>query len=274
MKLGSIEVQPTISRREILTMLLWGKPGVGKTVLASTAPGKKLWLQFDPAGTASLMRSDDILVADFSAYKSAQLEAFKQGAIIESDLLKLIREHGIQTVVVDSLTTFGQMALHYGIVSGKASGKTFKASIEAPGQGGYGIRAAMLLDFITMVLRVCADTKCHCILTAHDKETTDDSGGTTEITVNLGGQGQTAIPAKISEIWYMEDTGKARNIYVRAHGVKRPMRTRMFATDERTFFTVKYNQDNPDERIKENAIATWYKAWEANGFTKIPVPKE
>jgi hypothetical protein len=274
MKLGSIEVQPTISRREILTMLLWGKPGVGKTVLASTAPGKKLWLQFDPAGTASLIRTDNILVADFSGYKSAQLEAFKQGGIIESDLLKLIREQDIQTVVVDSLTTFGQMALHYAIVSGKASGKHFKASIEAPGVTGYGIRAAMILDFITMVLRVCADTKCHCILTAHDKETTDDNGAPTEITLNLGGQGQVAIPAKISEIWYVEDTGKARNIYIRAHGVKRPMRTRMFVTDERTFFTVKYNQDNPDERNKDNAITTWYKAWEANGFAKIPVPRD
>lgn len=274
MKLGSIEVLPTISRREILTMLLWGKPGVGKTVLASTAPGKKLWMQFDPAGTASLVRSHDILVADFSAYKTAQLEAFKQGAIIESDLLKLIREHGIQTVVVDSLTSFGQMALHYAIVSGKASGKSFKASIEHPGQTGYGIRSAMILDFITMVLRVCADTKCHCILTAHDKESSDEAGTTTEITLNLGGQGSVAIPAKISEIWYVEDTGRVRNIYLRAHGVKRPMRTRMFVTDERTFFTVKYNQDNPNERNQDNAIATWYKAWEENGFAKIPVPRD
>jgi hypothetical protein len=274
MKLGSIEVLPTISRREILTMLLWGKPGVGKTVLASTAPGKKLWMQFDPAGTASLVRSHDILVADFSAYKTAQLEAFKQGAIIESDLLKLIREHGIQTVVVDSLTSFGQMALHYGIITGKASGKNFKASIEHPGQTGYGIRSAMILDFITMVLRVCADTKCHCILTAHDKESSDEAGATTEITFNLGGQGGVAIPAKISEIWYVEDTGRVRNIYLRAHGVKRPMRTRMFVTDERTFFTVKYNQDNPNERNQDNAIATWYKAWEENGFAKIPVPRD
>lgn len=269
MKLGSVEVLPTISRREILTMLIWGKPGCGKTILAGTAPGKKLWLQFDPAGTASLTRRDDILVADFSAFKSAQLEAFKQGGVIESDLLKLIRDNAVNTVVVDSLTTFGQMALHYAISSGKASGKSFKASIEHPGQTGYGIRSSMMLDFITMVLRVCADTKTHTILTAHDKETSDEEGKVTEITLNLGGQGSVAIPAKISEIWHMEDTGKSRILYTRAHGVKRPMRTRMFVNGDRTHFTLPYDQD----KETGDGITQWYAAWEAAGFNKIPLPK-
>jgi hypothetical protein len=269
-KLGSIEVLPTISRREILTMLLWGKPGCGKTVLAATAPGRKLWLQFDPAGTASLTRSDNILVADFSAFRSAQLEAFKQGGVMETDLAKLIRDNGINTVVVDSLTAFGEKALHYAISSGKGNRGQFKASIEQPGQTGYGVRSAMLLDFISMVLRVCADNKAHCVLTAHDKESSDEDGKVSEITLSLGGQGQTLIPSKISEIWHMEDTGKQRNIYVRAHGVKRPMRTRMFLPqDTATQFVLRYDQD----KGTGDGITQWYEAWEAAGFNKIPLPK-
>jgi AAA domain len=269
MKLGNVEVQPTISRREKLVMLLWGKPTCGKTVLASTAPGKKLWLQFDPAGTASLARSDNILVADFSGYKPAQLEAFKQGGVMETDLLKLLKENNINTVVVDSLTQFGELALKYGITSGKANRGTFKASIEQPGQTGYGVRSAMVLDFVSMVLRVCADAGTHLIFIAHEQESMDDDGKLNEITLSLGGQGRALIPAKVSEIWHIEDTGKQRNAYLRIHGIKRPMRTRMFLTDERTHFLLPYNQD----KAQGDGIAEWYSAWEQAGFNKIPMPR-
>lgn len=269
MKLGSLEVSPITAREELLTALVWGKAGTGKTVLASTMPGKKLWLQFDPNGTASLKRRDDVFVADFSAYKAAKLADFKQGGVIESDLLKLIKEGGFNSVVADSLTHFGQLALHYGIVSGKASVGRFVASIEAPGQTGYGVRSALMLDFCTMLLRVCADSRAHCMFTAHEQETVNEDGSVTEITMNLGGQGKNIIPAKISEIWHMEDTGKERKLYVRAHGVKRPMRTRMFTVPEgQTSFVFKYNQETGNGQ----GIEDWYAAWKAAGFDKIRVP--
>jgi hypothetical protein len=270
MQLGNIVVQSSADRQELLTMLLWGKPACGKTVLASTAPGKKLWLQFDPAGTASLRRSEDILVADFAGYKPAQLENFKQGGIIEKDLLKLIAEQGVNTIVVDSLTSFGQLALYYGISTGKANRGTFRASIEAPGQTGYGVRSAMVLDFCAMVLRVASDTKCHCIFIAHDRESMDDDGKLSEITLSLGGQGATVLPAKISEMWHIEDTGRERLIYTRNHGIKRPMRTRMFLMDDKvTKFVCQYNQVNSTG----DGITQWYEAWKANGFNPVPAPK-
>jgi len=269
MQLGNVTIQTSADRQELLTMLLWGKPACGKTILASTAPGKKLWLQFDPAGTASLRRSDDILVADFAAYKPAQLENFKQGGIIEKDLLKLIAEQSINTIVIDSLTSFGQLSLYYGISTGKANRGQFRASIEAPGQTGYGIRSAMVLDFCAMVLRVAADTKCHCIFIAHDRESMDDDGKLSEITLSLGGQGATVLPAKISEMWHIEDTGKQRLIYVRNHGIKRPMRTRMFSVpDGVTKFVCQYDQDKGTGA----GIEQWYSAWQAAGFNRVPLP--
>jgi hypothetical protein len=270
-KLGSTEIQSSVSRLEVLTMLLWGKPGVGKTVLAATAPGKKLWLQFDPSGTASLTRSEDILVADFSGFKPAQLASFKQGGIIEADLAKTIRENEINTVVCDSLTSFGQMALSYAVVSGKGNRGDFKASLEQPGQTGYGVRSAMVIDFVTMVMRVCADAKVHCIFTAHDQENMDKEGKITEITLSLGGQGKSVLPAKISEIWHIEDTGRARIIYVRAHGIKTPMRTRMFLAGDKTFFVCKYDQTK-SANGDNNGIAQWYEAWKENGFNKTALP--
>jgi hypothetical protein len=267
--LGNIPIEATVSRREILTMLIWGKPAAGKTVLASTAPGKKLWLQFDSAGTASLERSDDILVADFSGYKTAQLENFKQSGIIERDLIKAIGDASIDTVVVDSLTAFGQMALSYAVVSGKANKGAFRATIENPGMTGYGVRTSMMLDFSQMVLRVCMDLKRHCIIITHEQEKSDDEGRLSEITLSLSGQTASVLPARISEVWHMEDTGKERLLYVRNHGMKRPMRTRMFQPDkDTTRFTWGYNQSSREGE----GIAHWYTRWQANGFAKIAVP--
>lgn len=271
MQLGSVPIEAHNTRRETLVMLLWGRPASGKTVLASTAPGRKLWLQFDPAGTASLARSDSIVVADFSGYKTAQLENLKQGGIVERDLLKALRDEQIDTIVVDSLTSFGQMALSYAIVSGKANKGTFRASIEAPGMTGYGVRTAMVLDFSQMVLRAALDNKKHVIFVCHETDKSDDNGIVNEITIALSGQTASVLPAKISECWYVEDTGKQRLIYVRNHGLRRPMRTRMFTLPEGTTrFPWTYKQDEGTG----GTIAAWYERWSAAGFAKVPLPAE
>lgn len=270
MKLGSIDIATTANRREILTMLLWGKSGCGKTVLAATAPGPKLFLQFDPGGTSSLKRSNDVFVADFSGLEPRRIAELKQGGIIERDLTKQINDAGIRTVIIDSITSLGQLALAYAIQSGKANVGKFVATIEQPGLQGYGVRSAVLLDICAMILRVCADTKAHCIFIAHDKETLTDGGTVSEITVSLGGQGQTAVPAKINEIWHMEDTGRERLIYVRSFGVKRPMRTRMFAlADKQNRFTFKYDMQTD---IGDN-LETWINSWQANGYEGIKLPE-
>ena len=37
-----------------VSMMLWGSAGCGKTTFANTAPGKRLYINFDPDGTSSL----------------------------------------------------------------------------------------------------------------------------------------------------------------------------------------------------------------------------
>ncbi len=269
MQLGSIAVVDNTVRRETLVMLLWGKPASGKTVLASTAPGNKLWLLFDPSGTASLSKRSDVKVADFSGYKAAQLENLKQGGIVERDLVKMLASGAFDTVVVDSLTSFGQMALSYAIVSGKANKGTFRATIESPGMTGYGVRTAMMLDFAQMVLRCCIDAGKHCIFVCHEVEkSSGDDGKIDEITIALSGQTSMVLPAKVSEIWYVEDTGRQRIIYVRNHGMRRPMRTRLFQPGTETRFVWTYNQDDGTG----GTIAEWYEQWQAAGFAKVPLP--
>ena len=59
--LGGLDVvQPkTITRR--MAILILSASGDGKTTLAATAPGKKLWISFDSDATACLGPRDDIV---------------------------------------------------------------------------------------------------------------------------------------------------------------------------------------------------------------------
>jgi hypothetical protein len=271
--IGSFDVQPGTVKQQLLTMLLWGKPGCGKTVLAGTAPGKRLWLQFDPAGTASLTPSDDNMIVDLSGIDPKRLDVLKQGTAFEADLVKLLRNNdNIKTVIVDSLTSLGQAALTYAILSGKANKGAFKATLEDPGQSGFGVRLAIVQDFVKLALRACADYKKHCIFICHEKdaraESVNGKSMVVEITMNLGGQLNNNVGLSISELWYVEDTGKQRLIYLRNHGVKRPMRTRMFLVppDKQTLVW-EYDQATGTG----DTIAKWYAAWQANGFNKLPL---
>jgi hypothetical protein len=162
--------------------------------------------------------------------------------------------------------------LSYAVLSGKANKGTFKATLEDPGQTGFGIRLAMVQDFVKLVLRACADYQKHCIFICHEKdarsETVNGKSMVVEITMNLGGQLNNNVGLCISELWYVEDTGKQRLIYLRNHGVKRPMRTRMFLLPPNKQ-TLVWNYDQ--HTGKGDTIAGWYEAWKANGFNKLPL---
>jgi hypothetical protein len=68
----------------------------------------------------------------------------------------------------------------------------------------------------------------------------------------------------------MKDTGKERQIYVRPFGVFKPMKSRMFDTNQVTQFKWHYNADIPSGE----GIADWFMQWQQNGGKKIQLPKK
>jgi len=80
---------------------------------------------------------------------------------------------------------------------------------------------------------------------------------------------QSEIPIKLSEVWYLEDTGKQRMITIRSNRLRKPMKSRMFLQSGESNFTWKF-----DPELWEGAgIEKWYNAWKENGGKKLPLPK-
>lgn len=270
-KLGGLPVQPLDTRVERLSMLLWGKSGCGKTVLASTAPGRIMWINFDPDGVASLRRSDSILAVDMSSIGHDKVPTFRSGDVIEAQLRTLLTQHpDVATIVVDSVTSFAQLALSHAVLSGKANGSSFKASMEAPGMAGYGIRNRLVLDAINMLLRVTGALGRNIVLICHeDTPKTGPDGAIISVTLLLGGSLPEEVPLKISEVWHLADNDGRRVIGIRPYAMRAPMRTRMFQHAGRiTSFPLLYDQNTG----KGDGISTWFDKWKDTGFNKINVP--
>jgi hypothetical protein len=263
LKLGTKELTTPKTQVRRMSMVIWGPSGAGKTTLAATAPGPLLWCNFDPDGTSSLGDREDIYIADFSMENPNVVMRFKQDNC--AGIKTLLEEHPeIETVVFDSLTSFNEMSLKHGITEVRG------ATMEMPTLQGYGRRNSYTMQGIMSFIKATGAFNKHCIVIAHeDAPQKDELTGAMMVSILVGGKMQSEIPIKLSEVWHLEDTGKDRKITVRASRLRKPMKSRMFLTNENSDFKWKYDATTWEgEGIKE-----WYDAWVDNNGKKIPLPK-
>lgn len=244
-----------------MSLLLWGASGCGKSTLAATAPGKKLWLNFDPDGVDSLTQfAEDIDVADYSHAPDSVMEQAKN-ADNPFGLKSIIEQY--DTVVVDSMTNVAHKGLMKGIPQIKG------ASIERPSPGAYQVRNAISLQMAKNILRITGKYKKHCIIICHEAAPmTNDDGHIVSVTLMLGGQLPQQTSLDFSEVWAMTDTGRERRIAIRPMQFRKPMKSRMFITSGKPDFRWTYDADT----LKGEGLADWYGRWQENKFSKIPIP--
>lgn len=259
--MGKIPLRTTTEVEKRIAMMLWGVGGCGKTTLAGTAPGKKLWILFDRQGAASLSGRDDILVADLSGERYNITTSFMDDNPF--NLEKVIVDNDIDTVVFDSVTAYATLCLEAAVAA------LPKSSHEAPSLQGYGYRNARVLRALVALNRLTARLKKHFIIIAHeDQPVTDDDGLVKFISVQLGGKMTNTLSGQLSEIWYLEDTGKEHRIAIRPCRKRLPMKTRMFDATNKFEFTWKYD---PSTQTGDG-INNWFNDWStsSNGKAKIP----
>jgi AAA domain-containing protein len=255
-------LSPSVENMQ-LNMLIWGNSGTGKTTLAATAPGTKLFLMLDPGGELSLASRSDCAILGAAGGTPAtvmnQLRAadpFGLGKVFDA-------RPDIETLVVDSMTTLAYIALAEGVT--KAGGNS---TIEQPGQNGWGYRNQSLLRVTVNLMRLCAQYKRHLILITHEgPETQNEKGIVTSVRMALSNSVANQVGLRFNEIWHLEDFGTDRRIAIRPARSRSPMKTRMFVADKVEFVWY-YNADtNTGE-----GIADWYHAWQANSGKKLALP--
>lgn len=245
MKFLNIEAKPLAAVETPMTLLLWGKSGCGKTVLASTLPKPILLINVDPQGYASIQQQDGVTVLDLSGMQHTHANQFKEGEMADTELRNLLKQNPqYQSIVFDSVTSFAQHALSHMVLSGKAGRGTTTnpVGLENPGQAGYGGRNRITLSMVRMLLRIASEYKKHLCFICHEDTPTKDKEGVIEsITVMLGGSLPEEVPLQISEVWHILDDGKRRIIGIRPYAKRAPMRSRMFDTRNETTFEWRYD---------------------------------
>lgn len=245
-------------------LLVWGDSGCGKTTLAATAPGVKALIQFDPGGHVSLANRNDYRLLDLSGSSYTQtMQEFN--AIDPFGMRKFLQANpDVETLVIDSITTLAFQALQYAVT--KAGGQS---NIDVPGMNGYGVRNNVMRRVVQSIMQIASETKKHLIVITHEgAPDRDKDGNTVGITTSLSASLANDVALRFNEVWWMKDTGTKRMIYVRPWSVYKPMKSRMFSSQEASFFEWHYDAD----LMLGEGIAEWLDQWSANGGKKIMLP--
>jgi hypothetical protein len=267
-ELGGRTLTTPATQPRRMSILLWGASKCGKTTLASTAPKEILWINYDPDGLASLGDMEGVHIFDLSSDPVNSVMKFRAENPLNLDAF--LEEHPeIETVVFDSLTTFGDKALVHGVTVAKSTKKGRDSTLEEPGYSGYGNKNTWTRICVKHLLAITGKHNRHMIFIAHeDSPTRDDQGHLMFITLMLGSSLVQQVPIDLSEVWHLDDTGKERRIAVRACRMRKPMGSRMFLSASEPEFIWDYNSESGSGQ----GIGDWYDTWVKNKGRKIPLP--
>jgi hypothetical protein len=196
------EVQTSETRKSRMSGVIWGLAKCGKTTFLTSLPGKKLFIMLDPDGDQSLPDRSDIDILPIFKYSDGEILRY----LTEGSASKLIKASSYDSVIVDSLSTFGQIALNEAITNEVGASKKdgFRPSLDAPGLAAYGSRTARTVDMVNKILRATALVGAHCFFTSHEDEPkTDSKGLPLYTTMTLSGKAINGVGLNVSEIWHM-----------------------------------------------------------------------
>lgn len=267
--MAEITIENSSERRSRMTGVIWGRAKTGKTTLLTSLPGKKLFVMVDPDGDTAIPDDPSISIMRLYEHDNGTVKRF-----LIDKLPTYLRknEEGFESVVIDSLSTFGQICLEDAIASGVGAGRDFKPSLEAPGLAAYGARTQNIVKMVNANLRATGSVGMHCFFTAHEDEaSTDDKGNLLGVTWTLSGKAINGIGLNVSEIWHLRMLNGKWTLSISPCRGREPMGSRLFDMTGDPEFQVKFIPEKGTDQ--PHSIATWYNQWVESGRKKLPLPK-
>lgn len=267
--MSELEVQPSSERQSRSTGILWGLTKCGKTTFLTSLPGKKLFVMIDPDGDESIPDRSDVSVLKVYQHPDDVIIRY-----MTTNLAALIKKGEYDSVIIDSFSTLGQVALNETIRNevGASKKEGFKPSLDAPGLSAYGSRTSHLVNIANKALRATAAVGAHCWFTSHqDEPKTDIRGNPLYTTMTMSGKSINGIGLNVSEIWHMRFHDGKWFISIAPNRGKEPMGSRMFTILGSTEFQLKFDPSlGPDQ---PHSIARWFEMWIDSGRQKLSLPK-
>lgn len=217
MKLGDIKTEGNVK------ILLMGDAGVGKTVFATSLPGKTRLLDFDmKADSAALFykaKPEHLANIDVDQFPpKINISPIEElGKIISQEFIPQQQTGKMlwDTVVLDSITTFSTATLAHIVKTNPGIKRNVTAQGQQPGLQDYGILKREFQKLIPGLLSL----PCNIIMLAHIATEKDEATGQVLRHTMMDGSFAKELPIYFKEVWRMFVKDGKRMVQTQSDGM-------------------------------------------------------
>lgn len=185
---------------ENLKILIYGDSGSGKTCFACSFPGPIYVFDFDnkvSSAASHLQGSEQLNLIDYDSYAPVDAKG-TSGEAANRKLGELKKDNPYKTIVLDSLTTFGDEMMKYLMRINTGIKRPSTQGVQMPTLQDYGIAR----NFFKQLIQELLGFNCNVIVTAHVQTEKDELTGQILRSPMFAGKLAKELPIYFAEVYH------------------------------------------------------------------------